>query len=417
MDRVVVAAFALAFNEEGVERPAPGAAPTAFRIWRAGPNRTDMGVHVFSPGSAQRLMSDQAVRGNRFSIDADHLSLSKTAPPESRKAVGWHRLEVRQSPEGPELWAVDVEWTDAVRAGLEKDPPEWRYFSPAYKTDPDTREIVSYLNTAITNNPATHHVTELATLQAASRTSMDYKEMAAAFFGDDDEKRAAAKDSYAKMSEAERKAFKAAWRAAQEHAFEDAKAAEGDGDGDEGDKKPEKKPEAAARATEDGEAKEARQAASAADTETDTVAALAARLQTLEAAAAARAESDERKTLLATRPDLAPEVVAWLDGEPIAVVRKAIAKLPKGPSRTEKLAAHAASQTVVGVRGRTDESSAGASPSDEDFIAKKMGGTTQGTGVVRAGRHLELGFMTTAQARTFLANRASAETAGAGKDS
>jgi hypothetical protein len=144
-------------TDDGVER-GPDGAPIAFRIWRAGSNPTDKGDTVFSPRSAEFLMADQAKRGNLYSIDVDHLSVLQTAPPESRKAVGWHRLEVR----GGELWAVDVKWTDAVREGLKTDPPEWRYFSPAYVRDDKSSEVLAYLNTALTNNPATWNVAELA---------------------------------------------------------------------------------------------------------------------------------------------------------------------------------------------------------------------------------------------------------------
>ena len=145
-----------------VERPAPGKAPTAFRIWRAGDNRTDKGRVVLTARSAATLMAAQSARGNIYSIDVDHLSLSDTAPPEARKAVGWHRLAVRDGAGGEELWAVDVSWTPAVKAGLESQPPEWRYFSPAYDVDAETREVTRYLNTAVTNNPATWQVTALA---------------------------------------------------------------------------------------------------------------------------------------------------------------------------------------------------------------------------------------------------------------
>lgn len=160
----------LGHGEDGVERVLPTGAPTAFRIWKAGDNPTDFGVHRFTDRSARLLMTEQAVRGNLYSIDVDHLSVSPSqAPPEARKAVGWHRLELRDSSEGPELWATDVEWTDAVREGLERQPPEWRYFSPAYEIDKASGEIVSYTNTALTNTPATWSVTALAVRSGSSR--------------------------------------------------------------------------------------------------------------------------------------------------------------------------------------------------------------------------------------------------------
>jgi phage I-like protein len=104
------------------------------------------------------LLTLQKQRGNLFSIDVDHMSLNSQAPPENHKAVGWFTIEARHG----DLWAVNVEWTDDVRAGLAKDPPEWRYFSPAYDTKRDSGEIVRLLNIAVTNNPATWNVTALA---------------------------------------------------------------------------------------------------------------------------------------------------------------------------------------------------------------------------------------------------------------
>ncbi|MDB4992950.1 MAG: hypothetical protein JWM74_382, partial [Myxococcaceae bacterium] len=169
-------------------------APTEFRIWHSGNNPTDKGDSVFSKRSAEALSKEQARRGNLYSIDVDHMSLNPIAPPESRKAVGWHRLEVRDDEKGdPELWAVDVEWTDVVKAGLEKKPPEWRYFSPAYDVDKKTREVIAYLNTALTNNPATWSVTALASRVGSTRsTRMKFKDVMAALAGDDEEKKAAA---------------------------------------------------------------------------------------------------------------------------------------------------------------------------------------------------------------------------------
>ena len=179
-----------------MERDSPSSAPKAFRIWKAGANRTEMGTHVFSEASARALALEQAARGNRYSIDADHMSLNDTSPPEARKAVGWHSIEARQTSNGPELWAVNVEWTDAVRAGLEKDPPEWRYFSPAYKLAEGGNEIASYLNLALTNNPATHGVTALANLTQKAN-QMTYEETLAALMGDDEDKKESAKKEMA----------------------------------------------------------------------------------------------------------------------------------------------------------------------------------------------------------------------------
>jgi phage I-like protein len=152
-----------------VERGRNGA-PVAFRVWRAGANPTDKGTHYFTKQSAARLMSEQSDRGTLYAIDVDHLSLDSKAPPESRRAVGWHRLAVRDGKDGPELWATNVAWTKSVLAGLLANPPEWRYFSPAYDVDKTSGEIIGYLNCALTNNPATWDVTALAGRQLSRHT-------------------------------------------------------------------------------------------------------------------------------------------------------------------------------------------------------------------------------------------------------
>lgn len=158
-------------TEDGVERPGPGLAPTAFRIWRAGKNMTDKGPVYVTPDAIEAVLESQAARGNRYSIDLNHGSLDLKAHPAAQVAIGYHRLEKRESDTGPELWACDSEWGDFARAQLESKPPGLRYFSPAYDlvTDPESpryRELVRYLNLALTPNPATWNTTALATANA-----------------------------------------------------------------------------------------------------------------------------------------------------------------------------------------------------------------------------------------------------------
>lgn len=151
-----------------VERTGLGRAPTAFRIWKAGTNALDGGSSVvFSERSAKMLIAEQASRGRLYSFDFDHRSIMSDAPPEAAMAAGWHALDVRPSANGPELWAVSCAWTEEARAGLESSPPTWKYFSPCYEVDPKTREVTSYVNCALTNNPLTHGIPALASTVAA----------------------------------------------------------------------------------------------------------------------------------------------------------------------------------------------------------------------------------------------------------
>lgn len=146
-----------------VERPGPGKAPTAFRIWRAGANDADGETIHFTVTSAELLMAEQAARGRVYSFDFDHLSVRGDRPAEAGRASGWHRLAVRLDSAGqPELWAVEIEWCADAKAGLEEQPPKWRFFSPAFLTNPDTGEVTSYVNCALCINPRTHQLPALA---------------------------------------------------------------------------------------------------------------------------------------------------------------------------------------------------------------------------------------------------------------
>jgi len=315
---------------DGVERPGPTAAPVAFRIWRSGENQTDHGTHVFSARSAQLLMEEQATRGNLYSIDVDHNSLNPQAPPEARKAVGWHRLEVRAG----ELWAVDVDWTGAVKSGLESDPPAWRYFSPAYDVDPETNEVISYLNTALTNNPATWNVTALATRDGASPMAAD----------DEDKHDIMAK--LARMAEETEDAEEAeSYRKAAALLMpKKPDAPPGDGDKDKPPPPPDSDKDVAAKDKPDDDddddeaakkaAKDAadkKDAASASIAATRDEAGLLQRMGELERRDREREKREterERTTILASRPDLTKSQREYLAKQPVAKVRELLDLIP-----------------------------------------------------------------------------------------
>jgi hypothetical protein len=170
-ERAILSIAEVAEGRALVERPAPGRAPSAFRIWGHGPNECDGKTVVFSERSAEALLAEQTARGRLYSFDFDHRSLMPDVSPDAGKASGWHVLEVRQDEDGkPELWAASCDWTADARAGLEADPPEWKYSSPCYEVDPTTREVVSYVNCALTNNPLTYGIPALASAVTASAT-------------------------------------------------------------------------------------------------------------------------------------------------------------------------------------------------------------------------------------------------------
>jgi hypothetical protein len=349
----VFASTFASLGEDGVERATFGAAPSAFRIWRAGSNPTDKGDTIFTPLSAKLIMGDQVRRNNLYSIDVDHMSVEGTAPPESRKAVGWHRLAIRDSEKGPELWAVDVEWTEAVRAGLESNPPEWRYFSPAYSVDSKTREVTGYLNTALTNNPATWAVTALATRTTECTV----------------------------MTRSKMKAFLAKM-AASEGASDEAKQAYATIAAVLGDDPEEKTAPAPAPAKEEASAAPAKDAPPEEEEAKKTTAVAAsaggvdllARVHNLEIALRNKEEAEERSALLASRPDFSAGIKAVLASSPIATVRLAVKNFERGTAALDP----AAAEKVTATRGATqNETGVARLPADQ----KKLLDTRMGIGV------------------------------------
>jgi hypothetical protein len=349
---------------------ASGPPPTEFLIWKQGANATDKGTHLFTARSAQALLAQQEERGNLYSIDVDHLSLNEMAPPESRKAVGWHRLAVRDG----ELWAVDVEWTDTVRAGLEKDPPEWRYFSPAYAVDKKTQEITGYVNTALTNNPATHNLNALANRVGATAETepMKFADVMAALMGDDEDKKQAAI-----------KAMKAAF---------------GEPDGDEEKKDPpkeEKKDTATTKAAEEPPADEKKKDEDEEPKKDTAVAAskdpAIAELQRLVkeqgeklAVFTAKEEAAERAALMASH-EVAPELATRLAKQPLRIVRDVVTALPTRKTPYNP----AASLTVTATRGAGqggEDSGPAMDPELARSIDARMGLGTQGPAIVHEGR-------------------------------
>ena len=338
-----------AMTTDGVERSEANGPPTAFRIWKKGSNVTDHGPTVFSERSAALLLAEQAKRGNRYSIDVDHMSLDKDAPIENHAAVGWFSLDVR----GGDLWATNIEWVnDNIRAGLTKGA--WKYMSPAYDVDEDG-EVTSFLNLSLTANPATHATTALASRGARKGTSqmdeekkakkaMTWGDIKAALDGDDENAKAAA---YATIA-----------AAFPEHE---------EPDGDEGKKDAEEAPEKKDSA-DDADKKDAEDEPEKKDSALAAALAEVNRLATRVSDLEKKSASDERKTLLASRPDFAPELVKILSSSPLGVVRDAVKSLPK-------VAVMKTTETVQATRGSTnsDDRSPRLPPEERKQLRQRMG--------------------------------------------
>jgi hypothetical protein len=392
-----------------VERSEDGV-PTAFLIWHEGSNITDHGEHFFTKESAKTLIASAAARKNRFSIDVDHMSLNEKAPPENHKAVGWFDIEVRNG----NLWAVNVEWTDAVRSGFTKSVPEWKYFSPAYETKKKTGEIARLLNMAVTNNPATWDVTTLAT-SSTEKTMEDYDKMSlaeciAAFGEQKDESKKAA------LSKAIRAKFAAAFPDEGEKKDEPKKEEKKASDGEE--KKEEKK----AAEPPPPEKKEEKKA-SADDDEKKAESIAASALTKFEAGKKAAEEKAQRDLILAALPEGDRATYADFSLEQLSRVVKrhhasvlenfaaagtAVHTLGKGDENTRSGTAETSKQTVI------DEG--GNAISLATFLDRKMGTMPKETWFTResADRKFQMNPNATPEdAKRYLASLAAEQKKGA----
>jgi phage I-like protein len=137
-------------------------APTEFRIFVKGVNATTKGDFLFDDKAAKQVMATYLKmagkdRQRRITFDYDHGALQQNPidPSKAGKSAGNCELELRDG----ELWAVDVVWTPDAKKGIEDG--EWPYISPAFAKDKDNRPTW-LINIAITANPATHGLDQLA---------------------------------------------------------------------------------------------------------------------------------------------------------------------------------------------------------------------------------------------------------------
>ncbi len=144
--------------------------PRAVRLFAMGENRTTKGVFVCDDEAARSVMAAFEEHGIDLAMDYDHGAL---APADGRKrdVPGYYRPEVREDG----LYALP-QWTEsglaAIRPGKDDAGaptlPEYRYTSPSFSYDPETRRVLKLGPLALTSYPATHGARPL-TLSARDR--------------------------------------------------------------------------------------------------------------------------------------------------------------------------------------------------------------------------------------------------------
>ncbi len=145
-------------------RSAGDKAPEWMQIFPAGPRIDLADGRKFKLGDPQALAEQVNAAAQPILVDYDHLSAFDPDEGGETRAAGWiQKLEIRDG----EVWAR-VEWTitaaEAITAG------EWKFISPEFLVDEETREIVGLIAAALTNRPA---MTMSALARAGSSTPKD----------------------------------------------------------------------------------------------------------------------------------------------------------------------------------------------------------------------------------------------------
>ncbi len=177
--------------------------PTEFKIWPFGKIATTKGTFLFDRAAARSVLDAWNAYGNRLTIDYEHKAVDPDARAGDGKSAGSFVLELR----GDGLYAVDVRWTPPAFDALSNK--EWLYFSPYFSAEEGSGRILELINLALTNIPATRHMTPLV---AASRSKLamedDTKEESANALAEgdppppkDDEKAAARRAARERMAQ------------------------------------------------------------------------------------------------------------------------------------------------------------------------------------------------------------------------
>lgn len=158
----------------------PGEPPAEFKLWSAGDNPTDYGVHRWTDRSVAEVSGEYEQRGNPLQIDVEHNGAKPADGPEPPKTGGYARFELRNS----EPWLV-FDWSAYA---VEQIRTRQRLFlSPEYDVDKKTGEIIRLIRVSLVGDPGTHH----ARMLASKGNTMDpkrVKEALAALMAGDAEK-------------------------------------------------------------------------------------------------------------------------------------------------------------------------------------------------------------------------------------
>lgn len=137
-------------------------APERIKLWNAGDNPTDFGVHRWTARSVRAVMGRYEARGNPIQIDVEHNNAS-VAPDGSEPQGGYATLVL----EAGEPWLV-FDWSAYALEQIATK--QRRFLSPEYDIDKTTGEILALIRVSLVADPATHHARQLARARILANT-------------------------------------------------------------------------------------------------------------------------------------------------------------------------------------------------------------------------------------------------------
>lgn len=165
------------FHFAKIERPEAGKAPEEIVIFAAG--------EIDIEGSDPAIMDEDAAaeiiarierRGVDIVIDYEHATLSGEPAP----AAGWIAFDgLRWEPDRGLI--AKVRWTAKAKRYLEAS--QYRYHSPVFYVDKETRRISALHSVALTNSPRTNNILPIAAKQQQEETDMKFMEQVIAALG------------------------------------------------------------------------------------------------------------------------------------------------------------------------------------------------------------------------------------------
>lgn len=121
---------------------------------------------------AKKLIDKLSAQTNALVIDYEHQTFLSKDNGKPAPAAGWlKRLEWR---EGQGLFAINVDWTGEAKDFIAKE--QYRYISPSFEWDEESREILTLLPPGLTNFPAIdgmNAVTLSRLIQLSQESTMD----------------------------------------------------------------------------------------------------------------------------------------------------------------------------------------------------------------------------------------------------